>query len=381
MASPSPAAAGVEITREEDGAARVRLSGEWRLRPGLPRWEDVWPGPGKQDAPVAVRFEAADLEDWDSGLTAFLFEAIESFQQHDVPVTFDDLPEGVQRMLELALSVPEKGDARRGSGQRRWMAPVSEALQAGTAAIRAMLEFLGEVTLALGRLVTGRARMRFRDLWLIMQQCGADALPIVLLINVLVGMILAFVGVVQLAKFGAAIFVADLVALAVLREMGGLMTGIILSGRTGAAFAAQLGTMQANEEIDAFRSFAIPPMDFLVLPRVVALVFMMPLLTAFADAVGILGGLLVSTAMMDISFRAYWNETLAAASLTHFLLGVGKSFVFGALIALCGCYQGMRSGRNAQAVGLATTRAVVSGITSLIVADALFAILSNELGI
>lgn len=379
MASPSPA--GVEITRESDGAAHVRLSGNWQLRRDLPRWDEVWREPAAGDVPVSVRFEAVGLEDWDSGLTAFLLEAVESFQRRDVPVAFEGLPEGARRMLELALSVPEKGDARREGGGRRWLAAWGGAVRAGAETVRGTLEFLGEVTLALGRLVTGRARMRFRDLWLIMQQCGADALPIVLLINVLVGMILAFVGVVQLAKFGAAIFVADLVALAVLREMGGLMTGIILSGRTGAAFAAQLGTMQANEEIDAFRSFAIPPMDFLVLPRVVALVFMMPLLTAFADAVGILGGLLVSTAMMDLSFRAYWNETLAAASVTHFLLGVGKSFVFGGLIALCGCYQGMRSGRNAQAVGLATTRAVVSGITALIVADALFAILSNELGI
>jgi len=244
--------------------------------------------------------------------------------------------------MELARAVPENADAHRSGNEPSWLARLGLAALNLVAIGGAMLEFLGELALSCVRLITGRARMRARDLWFQMQQCGADALPIVLLINVLVGMILAFVGVVQLQQFGAAIFVANLVALAMLREMGVLMTGIIISGRTGASFAAQLGAMQANEEVDAFRSFGIPPMDFLVLPRVLALVFMMPLLTIFADAIGILGGMLVGAAMMDLSMRAYWNQTLMSATMGHFMLGVGKSFVFGGLIALCGCYQGIR---------------------------------------
>ncbi len=377
MASPNQAH--VEIIRPREDTVFVRLSGDWRLHRGLPRWADFAGEFPAEAAPAAARIEDGGLAEWDTGLTAFLLEAAEFLERRGIALDLGGLPEGARRLMELALSVPDKSDAQRAGQAKDVWTLLGEGWRSATTGMLTTLEFLGEITLALVRMLTGRARMRLRDLWLLMQQCGADALPIVLLINVLVGMILAFVGVVQLAKFGAAIFVADLVALAVLREMGCLMTGIILAGRTGAAFAAQLGTMQANEEIDAFRSFAIPPMDFLVLPRVVALVLMMPLLTVFADLVGILGGLIVSTAMMDISLRAYWTETVEAASVTHFLLGVGKSFVFGALVALCGCYQGIRCGRNAQAVGLATTRAVVSGITALIVADALFAVLANKL--
>jgi phospholipid/cholesterol/gamma-HCH transport system permease protein len=379
MASPDQAS--VEIIRPRDDTVTVRLTGDWRLHRGLPRWSDFEKEFPADAAPIRARIEDAGVADWDTGLTAFLLEAAEFLNQHNIAVDLGGLPEGARRLVELALSVPDKRDAQRQTQTWNLGGALMGAWSRMVDGWLTTLEFLGQVTLALLRMVTGRARMRLRDLWLVMQQCGADALPIVLLINVLVGMILAFVGVVQLAKFGAAIFVADLVALAMLREMAGLMTGIILAGRTGAAFAAQLGTMQANEEIDAFRSFAIPPMDFLVLPRVVALVLMMPLLTVFADLVGILGGLIVSTTMMDISLRAYWTETVAAASVTHFLLGVGKSFVFGALVAFCGCYQGIRCGRNAQAVGIATTRAVVSGITALIVADALFAVLANKLHI
>jgi phospholipid/cholesterol/gamma-HCH transport system permease protein len=212
-----------------------------------------------------------------------------------------------------------------------------------------------------------------------MRQCGPQALGIVALINFLVGMILAFVGAIQLEQFGASIFVADLVAVASVREMGCIMTGIILCGRTGAAFAAQLGTMKVNEEIDAFRTFGISPVEFLVLPRVVALVLMMPLLCVFADAIAILGGYAVSVNLLDITSVQYLSRTLEAVTPASFLLGVGKGGVFGVLVALTGCLRGMQCGANAAAVGLATTSAVVSGITAIIAADGVFAVLCNAL--
>ncbi|MCP5521791.1 MAG: ABC transporter permease [Verrucomicrobiales bacterium] len=363
------------------GGPWLRLRGDWRLRTGLPAVSDVLKDLPDPAAGKVLRFADDGLDGWDTGLTAFLLGCTDVLEAGGWQADFSELPAGVQRLMELARAVPENAEAHRTGIEPNWLARLGLAALNLVAIGGAMLEFLGELALSFVRLITGRARMRARDLWFQMQQCGADALPIVLLINVLVGMILAFVGVVQLQQFGAAIFVANLVALAMLREMGVLMTGIIISGRTGASFAAQLGAMQANEEVDAFRSFGIPPMDFLVLPRVLALVFMMPLLTIFADAIGILGGMLVGAAMMDLSMRAYWNQTLMSATMGHFMLGVGKSFVFGGLIALCGCYQGIRCGRNAQAVGQATTRAVVAAITSLIVADAVFAVLCNELGI
>ena len=372
--------ANAKLAPTADGGVCVALSGDWRLRRGLPGAGEVFGG-GTVAGTGTVRFVDGGITAWDSGLTAFLLASADLLGARGGRVDFDGLPEGAAGLMRLALAVPEKTDARRTEARRGWLSALGEAAWGTVERAVDMLAFLGEVVLATVRVATGRGRMRLRDLLFLLQTCGADALPIVLLINVLVGMILAFVGVVQLQQFGAAIFVASLVALAMLREMGALMTGIILSGRTGAAFAAQLGSMQANEEIDAFEAFAIPPMEFLVLPRVLALVFMMPLLTVFADAIGILGGMLVAALMMDLSLTAYWRQTLASATLTHFLLGVGKSFVFGGLIALAGCYQGMRCGRNAQAVGQATTRAVVAAITLLILADAAFAILCNELHI
>jgi phospholipid/cholesterol/gamma-HCH transport system permease protein len=214
----------------------------------------------------------------------------------------------------------------------------------------------------------------------ILQECGPQALPIVTLINFLIGLILAFVGNVQLASFGASLYVADLVGIAMVREMGVVMTAIILSGRTGAAFAAHLGSMKANEEIDALKTFGFDPFDFLVLPRIIALVLMMPLLTIYANVVGILGGMLVGSAV-GIPPVLYWNETLTAVDLTTASLGVFKSVFFGAAIAISGCLQGMHAGNSSAAVGQATTRAVVAAITAVIVLDSAFAAIFTVLDI
>jgi phospholipid/cholesterol/gamma-HCH transport system permease protein len=196
-----------------------------------------------------------------------------------------------------------------------------------------------------------------------------------------VGLILAFVGAVQLRRFGASIYVADLVAIATVREMGCIMTGIILCGRTGAAFAAQLGTMKVNEEINALQTFGISPIEFLVLPRMVALLLVMPFLCAFADLISIAGGFFVSVSILDVTPTVYLTRTVDAIHLTSFLLGIGKGCFFGFLVAYAGCFRGMQSGSSAAAVGEATTRAVVTGITAIIASDGLFAVLCNALGI
>jgi phospholipid/cholesterol/gamma-HCH transport system permease protein len=234
---------------------------------------------------------------------------------------------------------------------------------------------------ALGRLLRGRAQFRWSDTLLVMQQCGPEALGIVGLINFLIGLILAFVGATELGRFGAAVYTADLVAAAAVREMSCIMTGIIICGRTGAAFAAQLGTMKVNQEIEAFQTFGISPIEFLVLPRMVALILMMPLLCVFADLVAIAGGFLVSTLMLDVTPALYLNRTVTAITLTMFLLGVFKGAFFGVLIALTGCLRGMQCGTNAAAVGQATTSAVVTGITLIIASDGLFAVICNALHI
>jgi len=216
---------------------------------------------------------------------------------------------------------------------------------------------------------------------IVKEQCGPEALGIVALINFLIGMILAFVGATELAQFGASIYTADLVAVASVREMACIMTGIIMCGRTGAAFAAQLGTMKVNQEIEAYQTFGISAIEFLVLPRMLALILMMPLLVIFADLIAITGGFLVSTLALGVSAQLYLQRTLDAITLTSFLLGVIKGSFFGVIIALTGCLRGMQCGTNAAAVGLATTSAVVTGITWIIASDGIFAVICSALNI
>jgi phospholipid/cholesterol/gamma-HCH transport system permease protein len=282
--------------------------------------------------------------------------------------------------MELAFAVPEESEAGKKPGPSSDLRRLGKIAIAVWSSVLSLAEFIGLTLIAAGRFVTGRGRFRGRDFWVIVQECGPQALPIVTLISFLIGMILAFVGQAQLANFGASIFVADLVGIATVREMGVVMTAIIMSGRTGAAFAAHLGSMKANEEIDALKTFGFDPFDLLVLPRVIALILMMPLLTVFSNVVGILGGMLVG-AGVGIPPVLYWHETLDAITLTNASLGVFKSFFFGAAIAISGCLQGMHAGNSSAAVGEATTRAVVAAITAVIVIDSAFAAIFTILGI
>ena len=245
----------------------------------------------------------------------------------------------------------------------------------------AFISFMGEATIALGRFLVGRARFRRVDLMAMIEDCGVRALPIVSLISVLIGLILAFVGAIQLRPFGAQIYVADLVSIAMAREMAAIMTGIIMAGRTGAAFAAQLGTMQVNEEIDAFRTLGFDPMEFLVLPRMLALILMMPLLTIYSNVMGILGGAIVGVGMLGLTPTEYYLETALSTTLTDLSLGIIKSVFFGIIVAITGCLKGIQSGRSASAVGDAATSAVVMAIVMIIVFDGIFAVVTNILGI
>jgi phospholipid/cholesterol/gamma-HCH transport system permease protein len=244
-----------------------------------------------------------------------------------------------------------------------------------------MLNFIGEAAITFAKFLVGKATFRRVDLFLLLQECGAQALPVVSLISVLLGLILAFVGAIQLKMFGAQIFVADVVGIGMVRVMGAIMTGIIMAGRTGAAFAAQLGTMEVNEEIDALKTLGISPMEFLVLPRMIALVIMMPLLCIYADLMGILGGLIVGVGMLDLGLIEYLNRTREALTLTVFGVGLFHSAVFGVLVALSGCLRGMQCERSASAVGYAATSAVVTSIVSIIVATAVITFVCQVLGI
>ena len=369
----------LETVRSDDGTLVVKMSGSWRMRDGLPAAEQVQ-REVRAGGMRRIAFDAGGVTAWDTGLLAFAAKVIEDGASAGIAVDQQRLPEGARRLLALASAVPDKS-AGGGDAPQSWLGRVgTAAIGVGTGAVD-MLRFLGGAVLALVAFARGRARFQGGDLALIVQECGPGALPIVTLISFLVGLILAFVGAVQLRQFGAQIYVADLVGIAMATEMGAMMTAIIMAGRTGAAFAAQLGTMQVNEEIDALTTMGISPMEFLVLPRMLALVLMVPLLTLYADLLGILGGTLVGATMLGVGPSQYINETIAALTVTDFVKGLIKGTVFGVLVAVAGCLRGMQCGRSSAAVGLAATSAVVTGIVFIIVSDALLTVLYNVLDI
>jgi phospholipid/cholesterol/gamma-HCH transport system permease protein len=365
------------------GAERLQvvLAGAWlRVHPA-PVTTELEKALGERPGLRQVSFDCAELQAWDSSLLTFLLRLIERGEKDGFDLLQEGLPEGVRKLLHLACAVPPKKVARRDTSEEPLLSRIGSKVLGALAEGGGMLAFLGESVQAFGRLLLGRARFRRSDFTLLLQECGIQALSIVSLISVLVGLILAFVGSIQLQAFGAQIYIADLVGIAMAREMGAMMTAIIMAGRTGAAFAAQLGTMEVNEEIDALKTLGFSPMEFLVLPRMLALILMMPLLCLYADLMGILGGALVGVGMFDLTPAQYLVQTSGALGLDDFAVGLVKSSFFGILVALSGCYRGIRCGRSASAVGAAATSAVVMAIVLIILSDGLFAVLTNVLGI
>jgi phospholipid/cholesterol/gamma-HCH transport system permease protein len=332
-------------------------------------------------APTRVSFDASRLGGWDSGLATILARVDELCAARHIPIDYGGLPEGLRRLLELAGAAPRNEPesvpaANPGLVERLGV----EVLGWGRGG-RDALAFIGEVALALGRMVTGGARYRVIDIWELIQACGAAAVGIVAVISFLVGVILAFMGAVQLERFGASIYVADLVAIGITRDMGAMMTAIIMAGRTGAAFAAQLGTMRVRQEVEALETMGISPIEFLVAPRVIALVLMMPLLCLYSDFIGIFGGAAIGVGMLHVSLASYLDESFHALYPSGVLGGLFKSLVYGILIAIAGCYRGMNCGNSAAAVGEATTTAVVDGIILVVVACGIFSLVYHVIGI
>ncbi len=328
-----------------------------------------------------LAFDTAGLGNWDTTLLTFLVNLKDWCSANDVVYDTQGLPPGVRRLIDLASAVPERKGVRQEIQTESFFARVGGRGMNVVSSIGETLEFLGATFIAFLRFLSGKASFRRQDLWQFFLESGAQALPIVSLISVLVGLILAFVGAIQLQAFGAQLYVADLVGIAMVRVMGAIMTGIIMAGRTGAAYAAQLGTMQVNEEIDALNTLGVSPLEFLVLPRMVALTIMMPLLCIYADIMGVLGGFIVGVTMLDIGPIQYLIETKNALSLTNVWIGLFHGAVFGVVIALAGCLRGMQCGRSASAVGYATTSAVVTSIISIIVVTAVITVVCNILGI
>ena len=369
----------LSVERVGDDAALLRLAGSWKLQdhlPDLATLEQQLPPGG----PIRrIAFEAQGITAWDTGLLAYVSKLCEWTAGKSIEVDLAGLPDGIRRLHKLATAVPRR---ETGAAAERlpWLARVGTVAVMTWQAAQGTVTFVGEVALALAAFLRGKARFQGSELAIHIQACGALALSIVTLISFLVGVILAFIGAVQLRQFGAQIYVADLVGIAMSQQMGALMVAIIMSGRSGAAFAAQIGTMQVSEEVDALQTMGLSPVEFLVLPRLLALMLMIPFLTVYADLLGILGGGFVGVTMLKLTATEYWIETKSALTLADFAKGLINGEVFGTLVALAGCLRGMQCGRSSAAVGLAVTSAVVTGIVWIVCSDAILTVIYNVLG-
>ena len=334
----------------------------------------------EQGKPSRLVIDASGVSYCDGAGVAFLID----LQQLQIRIGGDaaiqGLPEEVRRLLDIYGHI----SIERSPGRRR--EPLSIIEQVGKAAVelwrdlQALLTFIGELALTLLRAARHPRLVRWHDALLVAEQSGVDALPIIALIGVLLGLILAFQSAIPMRRFGADIFVADLLGIAMLREMGPLITAIILAGRSGSAFAAELGTMKVREEIDALRTMGLEPVRFLVLPRVIAAVAMIPVLTVFANLFGLMGGAIVMRSL-GYPLVTYVNQVLSAVTVGDLMGGLLKSFVYGIVVAAVGCLRGLETKTGASAVGQSTTSAVVSGIVLIAIVDGLFAVVFHALGL
>ena len=363
-------------TRVENTTLEVKLDGDWVLQKPAPDSTQLT-GTIPNDITQLI-INGKGIASWDTRLLLFLND-IDSFaESRKITIRPEGLPAGALRLLQLAhqqKTVQRKKDA----GPTSFVYKVGKLTLSLAEGAKSTATFTGEVVLESLRLFAGKSPMRLRDFLYFVQSCGVESLPIVSLISVLVGVILSFVGAIQLQMFGAEIYIANLVGLGMVLEMGALMSGVIISGRIGAAFAAQLGTMQANEEIDALQTMGISPIGFLVLPRMFALLVMMPILCMYADLMSILGGPLIGVTVLDLSLVDFFKQTVTSINLYHCFQGISKSAVFGLLIGFAGCLRGIQCGRSALAVGEATTSAVVTSIVLIVISDSILTIIYNVL--
>jgi phospholipid/cholesterol/gamma-HCH transport system permease protein len=371
----------LSFERNGDSGLVVHLSGPWHLQRDLPPISLLLAELHSHPGIKRLAYDTAQLSHWDSGLISFLTNTAEICRTRGVAEDRAGLPAGLRRLLELAEAVPEKKGARSEATRPSFFTRVGNTTIGYGLSVGEFLGFLGDLTVAFGKFFRGKARYRRIDLLEVIQECGPSAVGIVTLISFLVGVILAFMGAVQLSQFGASIYVADLVGIGMVRDMAAMMTAIIMSGRTGAAFAAKLGTMKVTQEIDALTTMGVSPLEFLVLPRVLALVLMMPLLCLFADLIGIFGGLFVGVTMLDLSAGSYLRETISTLTMVNLFGGIIKGTFYGVLIAIAGCLRGFQCGNSSSAVGDAATQAVVMAIVMIVVACGLFAVVFNFLGI
>jgi phospholipid/cholesterol/gamma-HCH transport system permease protein len=343
-------------------------------------WEELARREAQLGQARALDLDVSGLEAVDGGSMALLVHLRSRLAQRGVTCEFVGASPDVQEMVKLY-----GGDMRVKRPPRRRAKGLLDQVGSATLVVlfelRSVLGFVGDLIVASGRVLRRPRSLNWRDLPHLVERAGADGVPVILLINLLVGMVMAFQAANQLKQYGANILVANLIGISVTRELGPLITAIVVAGRTGAAFAAELGTMRVNEEIDALRTMGMGPMAFLVMPRILTLSLVMPLLVVLADAVGVLGGLIVGVASLDLTATAYFEQTTKVVRMWDFLTGVLKSVPFGAVIALIACQQGLATEGGAEGVGRRTTASVVITLFVLILLDAVFTIFFRAVGI
>lgn len=354
----------------------VKVGGDWLLSEPVPAWTDLM----GEVATKSVRILPGDLGRWDTSLVLFLAHVQTWCAESKCDFHDETLPENLLLLLRQITEAGVPKPVAEVALASPW-ALTKAAVFHWTDQVKEWLSFVGECTVGFLGAVRNPRRFRWLDCLVEMQNCWASSLPIVGLVSFLVGVILAFQAAVERRQFGAAIFVADLVGLAVVREMGPMMAAMIAAGGTGAGFAAQLGNMKLDEEIDALETLGISSVDFLALPRLLAATIMLPILVVYANVLGILGGLFVSATMLDIPASAYWIETKGRLGWLDVGGGLLKSVFFGSAVGLAGCLRGMRCERSAAGVGRATSSAAVTGMLLIVLADAVFALVFNALGI
>ncbi len=368
----------IEFKRTEDNALRLSVSGDVVNYDNPEFFAEL----KRQIAakPKRLILNADGLREWDSSLLVVLYESVRATKEAGIDCELSELPQNLRDLMRLAFADDRK-PTHGGSAKMPFLENLGKATLDILQKTSNVMDFLGQLCSSVGRWMSFRSIMRRVDFWAALEDCGPKALGIVSLISFLVGLILAFVGAIQLETFGAQIYVASLVTIGMCRIMGAIMVGIIMAGRTGSSYAATIGTMQVNEELDALQTMGFSKVDFLVLPRLLALLIAMPLLTMLADFMGMLGGAFVGVFMMDLPYQEYWKYAFNAFNLKNFLVGVFHGFCFGIIIAVCGCYCGLNCGRNADSVGVATTQSVVRAIVWMIVATGIITVICMELGL
>lgn len=375
MSSASPTAARADASLEGE-TLTIDIAGDWRITEKHPDWFEAVGG----RKPSRVVLAARDLGTWDSSLALFIQAARRWTEANGAELTLESMPAAATQLASLLTRKPVPADttAKKSTGLPTFVGNEVVGFWRET---KDLASLVGECVFSTARFFRGQAHFRWQDCFSEMQQCGLAALPIVGLISFLVGVTLAYTGAIVVRQYGGDIWIADMVGLAILREMGPIMAAIVLSGRTGAAFAATLGNMKANEEIDALSTLGVSPIDFLVMPRIVALFLMMPFLALYSDALGILGGMTIAyLPPLNIPANLFWSEMQTIVDLSTINTGLVKAAAFGLLIGLAGCWRGLQADRSAAGVGRAATAAVVTSILLVIVADSIFAVVFDIMG-